>query len=230
MADVQQIVRVFEKKVRDSKALKDLAKKASRYPDAQKYAEKSAETLMEAIEQFVDVLNLPQDEAVAIFGAGLEANYKEVSNICKQVQKKTNKRIGIDIGALEPEFDITRAQGIGIAITDAEEKTRDFVRNLITNNSLSIVDDAIKINSQAQESMGLTVHITRRYDGVGLRDGTKYAEPCQWCLEREGDWTDYKEAYEAGAFQRHPGCGCVITYEVGKTRTWQNRAGGWNQL
>ena len=32
------------------------------------------------------------------------------------------------------------------------------------------------------------------------------------------------EAEAAGAFERHPGCGCVITYDVGKTRTWSNAA------
>lgn len=230
MADVQQIIRVFEKKIRDSVTLKNIARKASQYPDAQKYAKKSAEILLEAIGRFVDVLDLQQDEAVAIFGAGLEANYKEVASICRRVQQRINERAGINLGVLEPKFDAARAQGIGLAITDAEQKTIDYVKNLVINNSLNVVDDAIRDNSEAQERMGLTVHITRTYDDVGLRDGTKYAEPCRWCLDREGEWTDYKEAYDAGAFQRHPGCGCVITYEVGKTRTWQNRSGGWNQM
>ncbi len=227
MADVEQIVRVFEKRIRDSTTLTALARKASKYPDAQDYAKKTADLLMKTVERFVDVTNLTQEEAETIFEAVLESNHKQVASICRRVQARINERAGVQLGVLDPKFDVSRARGIGTAITDAEEITPDYVRNLITNNSLSVVDDSIRINSESQESMGLKVHITRRYDDVGLHDGK---DVCQWCLEREGDWTDYREAYDAGAFQRHPGCGCVITYEVGKTRTWQNRAGGWNQL
>ena len=79
-------------------------------------------------------------------------------------------------------------------------------------------------NAEAAANMGLETHIVRTYDGVGLHNGK---DPCKWCMDRAGDWTDYQSAYDAGCFERHPGCGCRIDYHVGKTRTWSNRAGTW---
>ena len=114
-----------------------------------------------------------------------------------------------------------------MTIIDASEISPEFVRNLIVNQSNKVVDESIRKNIEAQGGAGLTVRITRKYDDVGLHDGK---DPCQWCLDREGEWDDYQEAYNAGVFERHPGCGCVITYEVGKTRTWSGGGWQWHNL
>lgn len=225
--DVTQIIRVYEKRLRDSPTIKDMAARAATYKDAQGYATKTAEALLDVINRFVDVTALTQDEALELFPAVLERNYTEVAQICAKVQQKINKSAGLGLKALEPEFNLEKAQGLATAITDAEEITQDYIRNLIINNSRSIVDDTVRINAEAESNMGLTVHITRRYDDVGLHDGKT---PCQWCLDREGEWDSYPEAHAAGVFERHPGCGCVIEYHVGKTHTWSNSKGGWKDV
>lgn len=225
--DVTQIIRVYEKRLRDSPTIKDIAVKAATYNDAQNYSTKTAEALLDVLKRYVDVTTLTQDEALELFPVVLERNYVEVARICANVQQKINKSAGLGLKALEPDFNLGKAQGLATAITDMEEVTDDYIRNLVINNSRSIVDDTIRINAEAEANMGLVVHITRRYDDVGLHGGK---DVCQWCLDREGEWDSYQDAYAAGVFERHPGCGCVIDYHVGKTHTWSNSKGGWQDV
>lgn len=225
--DVTQIIRVYEKRLRDSPTIKNMAAKAATYKDAQSYATKTAEALIDVIKRYVDITALTQDEALELFPAALERNYAEVARIAASVQQKINKSAGLGLKALTPEFNLEKAQGLAKAITDAEQITEDYIRNLVVNNSRSIVDDTVRINAAAESNMGLAIRITRRYDDVGLHGGK---DVCQWCMDRVGDWNSYSEAHAAGAFERHPGCGCVIEYHVGKTHTWSNSKGGWKDV
>ena len=108
-----------------------------------------------------------------------------------------------------------------------KEITDDFLKTQLSNQAMKFADRITAVNAQAQDAIGLKVRITRTYDDVGLHGGK---DDCEWCLERVGDWDNYKDAYDAGAFERHPGCGCLITYEVGKTRTWSVNKSGWSDL
>lgn len=227
MADVQQIVRVYGKKIRDSNILKRLAADAASYQDAHDYAAEAAEVLCDVLERFIDVSNIQQDEAIQILTAVLRANHDDVASVCRKVQQGLNAKAKAGLGALVPDFNMEKARGLAIGITDAEEVTPDYFRRLVVNNSLSVVDETIRQNAEAQEAIGMYVHITRTYDDVGLHDGK---DVCQWCMDREGDWDNYQEAYQAGCFERHPGCGCIINYEVGKTRTTANSKYGWRNM
>ena len=154
-------------------------------------------------------------------------NYDNVVKACRAAQGGVNRRARVGLGVLDADFDAEGVREIVSTILDTQEYTPDFVKNLIVNQSNKIVDRTIRTNAEAQSSTGLTVHIVRRYDDVGLHGGK---DPCQWCLKRAGDWDDYSEAYAAGCFERHPGCGCVIEYNVGRTHTWSNSMYGWNDL
>ena len=101
-----------------------------------------------------------------------------------------------------------------------------LVKNLIKQSTIGAVDETIRRNAEAREEMGLDVSIVRTYSDVGLRAGTKYSEDCEWCLERCGEWDNYKDAKDAGCFERHPGCLCMIDYHVGKTHSVSS-GGGW---
>ena len=176
---------------------------------------------------YMDPATVTYDDAVRIFEAAMQKNYSEVTKVCAKVQRGMYRKAGVGLNALTPEFNAEKARGIAQVITDAEEVTDDYMRNLVKNNALGVVDDMIRINSEASENVGLYVHIVRRYDDVGLHNGK---DVCQWCMEREGEWDNYQEALAAGAFERHPGCGCVIDYHVGKTHTWSNTKGAWNDV
>jgi hypothetical protein len=227
MADVNQILRVYGKHLRNNVRLKALAERAYSYKDAQEFATKTADVLCDVLKMYMDPATVTPEDAMQIFTAVVRRNYTEVAKICEQVQHKIYADAGVGLNAIAPEFNPEKARGLATAITDAEQVTDDFVRNMVVNSARSVVDEAIRINTEASENVGLTVHIKRRYDDIGLHNGK---DVCQWCLDREGEWDNYEDAYNAGVFERHPGCGCTIEYEVGKTHTWSNSAGRWNDM
>ena len=227
MADVNQILRAYGKQLRKNARLNHLAENAWNYKDAHDFASKAAELLCDVLKLYMDPATVTYDDAVQIFTAVMKKNHEEVARVCAKAQNDMYKKAGVGLKALTPDFNADKARGLATVITDTEEITDDYIRTLIKNNSLAVVDDSIRVNAAAATNLGLAVHITRTYDDVGLHNGK---DVCQWCMDRVGDWTDYGEAFRAGAFERHPGCGCMIEYHVGKTHTWQNRAGGWNEF
>jgi hypothetical protein len=227
MADVNQILRVYGKYLQKNVRLKALAEKAWSYEDAHKFADEAAGLLCDVLKLYMDPATVTYDDAVRIFEAAMQKNYSDVTKVCAKVQRDMYRKAGVGLNALTPEFNAEKARGIAQVITDAEEVTDDYMRNLVKNNALGVVDDMIRINSEASENVGLYVHIVRKYDDVGLHNGK---DVCQWCMEREGEWDNYQEAFSAGAFERHPGCGCMIDYHVGKTHTWSNTKGAWNDV
>lgn len=222
--DAAQIIRMYDKRVKDLPI-----RVIENYVDAQKYARKAGEMVADLLSNpnFVDLESMTEDEAVALFASVLRHNYDNVVKACRAAQGGVNRRARVGLGVLDADFDVEGVWEIVSTILDTQEYTPDFVKNLIVNQSNKIVDRTIRTNAEAQSSTGLTVHIVRRYDDVGLHGGK---DPCQWCLKRAGDWDDYSEAYAAGCFERHPGCGCVIEYNVGRTHTWSNSMYGWNDL
>ncbi len=227
MADVNQILRAYGKQLRKNVRLNHLAENAWDYKDAHDFASKAAELLCDVLKLYMDPATVTYDDAVQIFTAVMKKNHEEVARVCAKAQNDMYKKAGVGLKALTPDFNADKARGLATVVTDTEEITDDYIRTLIKNISLAVVDDSIRVNAAAATNLGLAVHITRTYDDVGLHNGK---DVCQWCMDRVGDWTDYGEAFRAGAFERHPGCGCMIEYHVGKTHTWQNRAGGWNEF
>lgn len=227
MADVNQILRAYGKQLRKNVRLNHLAENAWNYKDAHDFASKASELLCDVLKLYMDPATVTYDDAVQIFTAVMKKNHEEVARVCAKAQNDMYKKAGVGLKALTPDFNADKARGLATVVTDTEEITDDYIRTLIKNNSLAVVDDSIRVNAAAATNLGLAVHITRTYDDVGLHNGK---DVCQWCMDRVGDWTDYGEAFRAGAFERHPGCGCMIEYHVGKTHTWQNRAGGWNEF
>ena len=229
MVDVERIVRIYKNRVRKNEMMKALAENAADFRDAARYAAGSVDELTAAITAAGDIAGLQESELTELLDAGLRASHGDVTRICRMVQRKINDRARLGIGTLTPEYDRQAAADMAQALAETAA-TSDALSAQLKKAVLGMVDESIKRNFEAAGEIGLNVKITRRYDNVGLRSETKHAEDCQWCLAREGEWDNVDEAIAAGAFERHPGCGCVITYEVSKTRTWSNSAGRWMDL
>lgn len=75
-------------------------------------------------------------------------------------------------------------------------------------DSRKVLDDSLRYNAENASGAGLEVRVTREYDEVGLSGGRE----CQWCIDRCCTDLPYREAYDRGAFERHPGCRCTIEY------------------
>lgn len=83
---------------------------------------------------------------------------------------------------------------------------------MLENAVQKVLDDSLRENATNAGGAGLEVRVTRTYDGKGLSGGRE----CHWCLDRCGENMTLNEAYNKGAFQRHPGCGCEIEYTTKK--------------
>ena len=229
MSEVEQVLRTYRRNLSNNSKLRRILMNPNGYHDVVTYAKAAGVELADAMLKFGNLENLAEDELFTLFDTCLQANHSDVMKLAKKVQRMIYDAADIGIGVLEPEYDRTKAKNLVDALIDGRE-TFDNLKNLLSKESLRTSDDTIRKNSEAAEKMGLKTRIIRRYDGVGLRDDTKYAEPCKWCLEREGEWDNYADALADGAFNRHPGCGCYIEYKVGKTHTWSNSAGVWNDM
>lgn len=158
--------------------------------------------------------------------ACLQANHADVAKVAAKVQRIVYDAADVGIGVLQPEYNRMTTRALVEKLIDGTE-TFENLKNLIVKESLGASDETIRKNSAAADNMGLRCHIIRKYDGVGVHNRK---DPCEWCLAREGEWDNYAEALAAGAFERHPGCGCYIEYIVGKKRTYSTSAGVWNDL
>lgn len=120
-----------------------------------------------------------------------------------------DKAAGINIGIVkgaDPAKHIDEVIDFATNSGTAEELSNAL--NLpVKTTALDYYDDFLDENCKAREALGFKQVITREYDGVGLGGG-KYQ--CSWCLGRAGTYYSYQEAYDAGAFERHTGCGCSI--------------------
>lgn len=220
--DIKQIIRIYENRIGSIKT-----KGISDFASLQKYARRTGKTLADIIAEYVDIPELTEEDATQLFMMTLKANHDEVVRVFRQVQRSTNREAGVNLGILDADFNSELARDIARTIVDSQQFTREYVENLVVNHSNKVVDESMRLNAEAQSNVGLNVHISRKYDDVGLHGGK---DTCQWCMDRQGEWDNYQGALAAGAFERHPGCGCVIEYEVGKTHTWSNSLRGWKNM
>lgn len=200
-----------------------IGKGISTFSDAQKEAEKLGKLVADALGN--DFSDVTEDELALAIKAVLTRAYSDSAAGAAVAQRIQNSKLKLGIGSLQAEFDPAEADKIAQELA-GKLVSGDFVAHLVQKVTVGAVDETIRKNAEARQDMGLEVHISRTYSDVGLRSGTKYAEECQWCLERCGEWDNYQDAYNAGAFERHPGCLCYIDYHVGKTHTVSD-GGNW---
>lgn len=193
------------------------------FMDAQAQAEKLGKLLADVIGS--DFEDVAEEDLAAALRIVLKRAYDDSAAVAATVQRQMNRKLMLDIGVLRGEFDPAVADAVAEELA-GKIVTAEFVTNLIQKNAIAAIDETIRKNAEAQENMGLSVHIVRDYSDVGLRAGTPYAEPCEWCMERCGEWDNYQDAYSAGCFERHPGCLCTIDYQVGRTHT-RSEGSGW---
>lgn len=178
-----------------------------------------------------DVLHDIEDEATRnqVVSAVLKENYQNVIANTKAVQKSVNESAGVGLNPILADYDAGIADEISNSISQYEDVEAGIsaVANDIVVQSQKYADSSMRKNAEFQSNSGMEVLVTREYDDVGVHTTDKGGgEVCQWCLSRCGTDVSYDEAYQRGMFERHPGCGCVITYKSKKGIFRQGR-GDW---
>lgn len=190
--------------------------------DAQMYAEQLGADVMEMITE-----EMAEDELVEALFPALKSAGKRVIDAAAIVQRLIDAEAGVGLAPLEPEFN-PRVRTASL-VSDILEAPLTAPK-LVEKELVGLVDDTVRINAEAREELGLVTHITRTYSDVGLRNGTKYSEDCEWCKSRCGSWDNYRDAYDAGVFERHPGCMCEIDYHVENTHTRSRGSYKWTNV
>ncbi len=231
--DEQTIIRALLSSL--EKKQQSVARMASRgkitYAEAGKRAaqmgEATGKVIFEHLSRLYPEGSVGREEALRVIQPGLERAYNYSVTLAESAQTTVNNEAGIGLKPLTPEFDSQKAVDLAEFLAEKEnflEHESPFVLQA-QRDIRSAIDDAVRMNAEAQDRAGLETYVTRIYDDVGLHDGK---DPCQWCLERAGQWT-VSDALEAGVFARHPGCGCTIVYTPKKGNTTVRVGGGWWQ-
>ena len=178
-----------------------------------------------------DVLQGIEDEATRkqVISAVLKENYKNVIANTEAVQRSVNESAGVGLNPILADYDAGIADEISDSISryESTDEALSAVANDVVVQSQKYADISMRKNAEFQSNSGMEVLVTREYDDVGVHTTDKGGgEVCQWCLSRCGTDVPYDEAYQRGMFERHPGCGCVITYKSKKGIFRQGR-GDW---
>lgn len=149
---------------------------------------------------------------------------RTIKPVLTQIYQTENALMYNSLAAADKAAGVNIAIKQGIDPADRIKEVMDFATNSKTAEEISnalndpvktaaidFTDDFIKENAELRDKLGFKQVITREYDGVGLAGGKVQ---CNWCVGRAGTYYSYKEAYDAGAFERHTGCGCTITWDT----------------
>lgn len=209
----QKLNSAFKEKVDNNEALVELVKviqKSSDYSDAYEFAVRYGEALAECIEE-LGIEEWYFGTAMETLAPSLEQMDIDVSTVCEAIQINKNTESKQGIKPQKPKY--------------SEQDTRDTIDKIVEDPGTlvdevatyaeRVVDRYQKANADFAMNSGLKIRVTRIYDGVGLRRGTKSAKECTWCADRAGVWEfeTTTEAAESGVFSRHAGCKCSVDYE-----------------
>lgn len=212
-----RINRSFQKNVMKDRQIANVTQRirdgTARLEDAHRYAQHLGEDLSKALVDNLTVDNLPNGRlyyniAQRTVVPALENNYNLVNDTADQIQKITNKKNKIGLGAVRADFPSERIQGLIDKMTSKDVEVTDIITWLkepIVNNSEAFFDDFIQANSKFQSDAGLKVKLIRKAE----------SKCCEWCQNLEGSY-DYGDAPD-DIYRRHEFCRCTTTYESKKT-------------
>lgn len=208
----------FTTAVRNDGTIKTLVSKGNKTPLSNKELTlintRLGEHASKALQKTLTVDNLPDGRlyyniAERTVKPIMEQIYTTSNNLAVKAMQLKDRAAGINIAiarGMDPSERIRELLDFA-----ANSKTADEINNAlnlpIKTTALDFNDDFLKANTEIRDNMGFKQTIIREYDGVGLANGRR---PCNWCIGRAGIYESYQEAKDAGAFERHTGCGCTI--------------------
>ena len=196
------------------------------YEAAQKYSERSGQLAKKAISQ---VSNGDLAVTQEILNPILEANYQDVLNVASQAQNVIYETAKVNLKPATVSYDNTYEKDISAKLEnyDDVDEALNVIENTFISASQNYVDEIGRRSAKFMDESGINVLVSREYDDVGVHTTDKGGgDVCQWCLDRCGTDVPYDEAYEMGMFERHPGCGCIITYTTKRGVVIQGK-GDW---
>lgn len=205
----EQIIEEFDAEVGKSAAVRrfyELAEKGNTtYREANEAAKEIGEILARAYQKYLGQEHMPQEQVVyelarEILSPTMYHDHETVAEIAATAQENLNKKAGVGIRAIRPEFDQSKVDSLAGRIAK-EEKFKDvswIFDAPIRNFTQSIVDQTAKANMEFQGKAGLRPVVARRTSG----------RCCAWCLALAGTY-EYPGAPK-DVFRRHNNCNCTV--------------------
>lgn len=195
----------------------------------QKYSMRAGQLAVDALQESVSNESIDQSSIQDALDGVFRENYNAVMNAASTAQKAQNRASGIGLNASDSDYSGENVKAIAERLNSYDDLSEGLssISNDIVMQSQRYADDSERRSAQFDNDSGLEVLVSREYDDVGVHTTDKGGgQPCQWCLDRCGTDVPYEEAYEKGMFERHPGCGCIITYKTKKGILRQGK-GDW---
>ncbi|MDD6230408.1 MAG: hypothetical protein PUA95_06720 [Lactimicrobium massiliense] len=233
--EVSQIVALYKKMLQNDGELRKLKRQISSGDLAalQEYGIRAGQLSVDALQKGTADGIADQNSIIQILDGVFRENYQAVANASQTALKAANQAAGLGLNGSESDFVSTAAQiADRLSGYDDISEGLNSLTNDIVLQSQRYADDSERRSAEFASDSGLEVLVTREYDDVGVHTTDKGGgEVCQWCLDRCGTDVPYDEAYERGMFERHPGCGCIITYRSKRgVVTQQGKSGEWKEI
>ena len=228
--EVSDITSIYRRLLQNDSELQRLKSRVSSgdLSALQKYSIRAGQLSEKALENGIE--NGDQATLTQALDAVFRENYQAVASASQAAQKAANQAAGLGLNGSESDY-VSAAEQFAQKLADYDDVSEGLSRlaNDIVMQSQRYADDSERKSAEFANDSGLEVLVTREYDDVGVHTTDKGGgEVCQWCLDRCGTDVPYQEAYDRGMFERHPGCGCIITYRT-KRGVFRQGKGDWEQ-
>lgn len=225
--DAREIQESYRRKLQNDNQLKKIRKKVADgdLSALQKYSIRAGELSVETLQDSAADLDGHEEE---MLDSVFRENYQAVENASQTAQKSANESSGFGLNPSTTAYISTAA--VFASKLSGYEDVKEGLNALkydIVLQSQRYADDSERRSADFASNSGVEVLVSREYDDVGVHTTDKGGgEDCQWCKARCGTNVPLKEAYARGMFERHPGCGCIITYKT-KRGIFRQGKGDW---
>lgn len=231
MADdaIKKIKQIYRNKLRNNKQIQKYKEQILNGEEADRalnlYSQEAG------VATAASLIDMSTDSEITkeLLDAVLRENYAAVINASRASQTSHNKETVTRLGSPDIGFDGSDEGSLMQRISEYDDPAAgiEAVKNALMLDSQKYSDQYMQRSAGFQSGSGMEVLVSREYDGVGVHTTDKGGgEDCQWCKARCGTDVPYKEAYARGMFERHPGCGCIITYKT-KRGVFRQGKGDW---
>lgn len=216
----------FDEAIRKDSLLIRIQKKidagTATYQDANDFAVEAGQVLAKIYKKHLSSDVLPDGRmyyniAERILYPTLKRNHELIAGTAADVQSTLNKAVNLGIKGIQSPVNQSRIDGFIERITSEAhfDDVAWILQEPVVVFSQSIIDEAIKINSEFHAKSGLSPKIVRKALG----------NCCDWCNSLKGIYS-YPDVPQE-VFQRHDYCRCTVDYHPGDGRSQNVHSKKW---
>lgn len=213
---LEAIMAEFERQMADVPGITE--ETIASFAEAYSYAERVGGSLSAAFRKNLSSAALPNGRmyyniAERAVKPAIEAGCELVYNYSEAIQKKLNEYADIGLAVQHAEKNGERIESLINKLVSAEQydDAAWVLDEPVVNLSYGCVDDTIQENAEFHARTGLPAMITR----------TAAGGCCDWCAELAGRY-EYDITELGEVFRRHDRCRCMVLYNPGDGRGYQN--------